>query len=151
MKLKELGLASLHERGTYAKTEGFLEAFEASATLRDTTEALKECTQLCRIPGPSIRPSMDKNATKLLLGVEERIEADWHRQVADLVVIDDIVTASLERLLTINDPDVRVYNTGRALFRKTVASSHDLLSQTPLEAAFTWALSCRAAVEGKLV
>jgi hypothetical protein len=155
MKLKLLGLASLHRRETYPKTERFLEAFKISATLRDTTKALKACTQLCRseLDGgsesePSL-PEMDKNATKLLLGVKETTEVDWHRQVADLVIMGGIVTASLERLLTIKDPDVRVYNMARALFLNVIASG-GLLSQTPLEAAFAWTLSCRAAVDGKL-
>ena len=86
-----------------------------------------------------------------------------------VVVLDNgRVSASLESLLGSIDPDCQVYNRGRDLFTAVLRRNDDavaalannadgdvcLLSGSPLEASFVWALSTRAALgldEGSLV
>lgn len=145
MKLQDLGLTTIHRRGAPG-TEVFLQDFKNRANQKDMTTALKACIRLCQIQLGS--SEVDANAVKLLLGAKD-VDTDWNRQVSDLVMVDGYVSASLKRLLVMVDPNNPLYVDGRDLLKKTV-SSDDYLAHTPLEAAYAWALSCRAAVNHEI-
>ena len=149
MKLREYGLISLHSRANI-KAERLLQNFKEAAGHPDTMEALKKCIELCTIRMAS-HPTKDPNAIKLLLGVEDEEVKNLERQIQDLVVLEsENVTSSLQRLLNMYDPNYKVYSKGRDHFA-TMLTSDDYLSNTPLEAAYYWSLSCRSAVSEQLV
>ena len=116
--------------------------------------SLLRCVDLCAW-GPFGTSNDDPNAVKLLLGVKdiaekETAEARFAEQIAEVVVvktapgIPNILTSSLQRLLTITDPSydyADVYIAGRDRLRVVLTSeeSSDYLSSTPLEASFSWA------------
>jgi hypothetical protein len=52
------------------------------------------------------------NAIKLLCGVKDEDIESFTRQVSNLVSTDGIVTSSIERLLTIFDPQNRIFADG---------------------------------------
>ena len=96
----------------------------------------------------------NENAAKLLLGARE--DSDWlfkKRMKSGIIVIehDALITCSLKTLLTLEDPNIEPYNIGRDLFIHALQHSKpDLLSCTPLEYAYFWALACQSAVTGSI-
>ena len=127
-----------------------LQNFKRGARQEEAEDALKNCLQTCNIPLNSSK-KYDPNAVKLLLGLPED-EVQWlQRQVPRLVFVDKHVTASLEYLLTINDPKYFVYLQGQERFRELLSTKDDYLSQAPLEAAYNWSLSCMSAMQGALM
>ena len=172
-KIKEKGIISiLHRRGTCDQTEDFLKQFRDAVKengiiiiiiiillllsllllllLVTATEILRKCNKLCgdvemKKKGKS---SKDDDATALLLGIEDSDEYD--RQFQNVFSLsDDRLTVSIERLLSIVDPNIKVYETGRDLFKKRL-SSPDLISSTPLEASYFWTLSCASASKDEI-
>ena len=90
------------------------------------------------------------NAAKLLVGLQEEDLEDIQRQVHHIVLLaGSLVTCSLEERLIMHDPNVPIYSDGLARLKK-VLNSADYLSGTPLEAAYTWVLSCHSALKGGL-
>jgi len=75
-------------------------------------------------------------------------------RVDDLIVINydsrRLMTSSLTKLLAMVDLKFTVYAKGRSQLIKVLTSSPDMLSGTPLEASFSWVLSCQSAVDGFL-
>jgi hypothetical protein len=89
---------------------------------------------------------------KLLLGVyEATVDDAIQRQIHEMLVVGKLVTSSLENLLTISDPGVPIYSVGRNILRKVLSSAYTINfnSQTPLEAAYSWYLSCYSAMRGE--
>jgi hypothetical protein len=82
------------------------------------------------------------NAAKMLLGDSDEKD-NWlvEKRVTDVVVVpsNNLLTVSLSTLLTMEDPDIKVYNIGRDLFMNCLEED-DLLANTPLEAAYIWSL-----------
>ena len=177
MKLTALGPQWLHLRGKNQDMEFFLAAFNRSAqpakdnprNNRGVVRALVECSALCETSAQIERAA--PGAAELLMGRED---IDFSGQDGgffqagnfQVVVLDNgRVSASLESLLGSFDPDCPVYNQGRDLFTAVLrrndravaalANNADgdvcLLSGSPLEASFVWALSTRAALRGSLV
>ena len=148
LKLQECGLISLHSRANI-KAERLLQNFKEAAGHPDTMEALKKCIELCTIRMEH-EPKEDPNAIKLLLGVEDAEVEDIERQIRDPIVLEsEKMTSSLQCLLNMSDPNYEVYSKGCDHFA-TMLLSDDYLSNTPLEAAYHWSLSCRSAVTGQL-
>ena len=146
IKLTENGLINLHKR-VNIETMTLLKNFQSMAHIENTTEALKKCIELCAIKLPE--PFSNLNAAKMLVGVKESDMESIERQVSDIVLIDDRVSCSLNCLLTMSDPMYYAYNAGRIrLFQ--VLMRDDYLSQTPLEAAYSWSICCTSAVVGQL-
>ena len=90
-----------------------------------------------------------RDAIKLLIGVREDDIESIERQVSNIVVVGDKLTSSLERLLCIRDPHYKIYAIGRQKFF-VILNEDDYMSNTPLEAAYCWSLSCMPAVNGEL-
>ena len=180
MKLTALGPQWLHLRGKNQDMELFLAAFNKSAQPakdrprynRGVVRALVECSALCKTSAQVERAA--PGAAELLMGREDIDFSgpdDGFFQAGNfqVVVLDNgRVSASLESLLGSIDPDCQVYNRGRDLFTAVLRRNDDavaalannadgdvcLLSGSPLEASFVWALSTRAALgldEGSLV
>jgi len=131
--------------GSHANNARFREAARRS----DKSTALKACNELCKIDVPNDAYSeANVDAARLLLGVSDDNTSD--KQYSDIVVLrDETISVSVMKLLSIKDPNYFVYFTGRDLFANCLEES-DLLSSTPLEAAYYWTLSCRSALNGKI-
>ena len=87
------------------------------------------------------------------MGVDETdFDFKLERQVQDIVVVGSLVTTSLERLITSDVPRFSIYGLGRDRLEMILRSPKtiDFMSQTPLEAAYGWLLSCRSAKIGGL-
>ena len=143
---------SLHvyRRGDPAdEIRSFLDAFAAAAEEPETTKALEKCIKVSE-PKFDMTTRRTKNATRLLLGVPEDEVDTFEGRIADLIVVSydsrRLVTSSLTKLLTMIDPNCTVYMYGRSQLLKVLTSSPDMLSGTPLEACFSWVLSCQSAV-----
>jgi len=156
--------------------ERFLNAFNMSAqpakdrprNNRGVVRALVECSALCKTSAQVERAA--PGAAELLMGREDidfsgADDGFFQAGNFQVVVLDNgRVSASLESLLGSYDPDCQVYNRGRDLFTAVLerndravaalAENADgdvcLLSGSPLEASFVWALSTRAALRGSL-
>jgi hypothetical protein len=178
MKLTALGPQWLHLRGRNRGMEVFLAAFKTSAQPakdnpqddRKVVRALVECSALCRSARAQIF-GRAPGAAELLLGREDidfSGQDDGIFQAGNfqvVVLVNGRVSASLESLLGSFDPDCSVYNLGRDLFTAVLRRNDDpvaalannadgdvsLLSGSPLEASFVWALSTRASIDGRLV
>jgi hypothetical protein len=61
-----------------------------------------------------------------------------------------LVTTRLRTLLQMIDPLHPVYSEGSKRFARIIGSSSELLSATPLETAYAWAISTRAAMNGNV-
>ena len=177
MKLTALGPQWLHLRGKNQDMELFLAAFNKSAQPakdrprynRGVVRALVECSALCETSAQVEREA--PGAAKLLMGREDidfsgADDGSFQAGNFQVVVLENgRVSASLESLLGSFDPDCQVYNRGRNLFTAVLGRNDDavaalannadgdvsLLSGSPLEASFVWALSTRAALRGSLV
>lgn len=118
--------------------------FKAASEAPNLTQALVECCELCDFQLAT--PSQNKNALKLLCGVSDESNPQFHLEVPNdqLVVDNGRVTCKFTSLLEMSFPDEgRVFDKGRELMANTV--SHDFLTaQRPLKAAYFWALSTRA-------
>ena len=147
MKLTEIGLLLLHKRGD-ENTNNLLQEFEERASHADATEALKKCIQLCTICDVKATEE-NKNAARLLLGIPEKNIEPIERQVSNIFIVDGSVSCSLMHLLTMEDPEYKVYSVGRRRFMHML-TAQDYLSHTPLESAYNWSLSCLSAVKESL-
>jgi len=156
--LTRFGLASFHRPGTSTASDAFLRSFQAALKgpvgKKQIKSTLKKCIELCTrsLPLP-LEESDEELAAEMLAGVPDSPKAlPSNRQLDDLVVLPNgNISFRFIKLMLIYDLERSVYNTGRDRFRRVV--SHDALEwleATPLEAAFTWALACRAAVDGSL-
>ena len=84
----------------------------------------------------------------MLLGIED--SDDFSKQFSDVFSLsDDELTVSIKKLIKFSDPNIKVYETGRELFKKRLTSS-DLISSTPLEVSYYWTLSCASALYGQI-
>jgi hypothetical protein len=177
LKLTALGPQWLHLRGKNQDMELFLNDFNKCAqpakdnprNLRGVVRALVGCSALCNVKTTAERVA--PGTAKLLVGREDidfSGQGDGSFQAGNfqVVVLDNgRVSASLESLLASFDPDCPVYNRGQSLFTDVLerndqavpdlAENADgdvcLLSGSPLEASFVWALSTRASIFGRLI
>jgi hypothetical protein len=146
-------ISTLHRRGTNKASEDFLKRFSDAVKGSSTTsEALVKCNLLCGdvpiIKVGNSRNVKDVDATSLLLGIQDNDNRD--RQFYDVVSLnDDEITVSIERLMSIVDPNRSVYVIGRDLFIKRLRGA-DLISSTPLEASYYWTLACASALDGSI-
>ena len=147
MYLLETGLIHLHDRSD-AGMERLLKECKAAGELPDATEALKKLLDLCVVEvGDS---DENDNATRLLLGMNEEDLEKVERHVSNLTIANgNRVTCTLMALLGMDDPNLPLYRVGAGRVLKLLRS-HDYLSQTPLEAIYSWILSCRSAVRGTM-
>ena len=150
MKLTQLGLSVIHVHYSSDKFKQLLQSFKREASHTDTTEALKKCIQLCEVY-LKCPCDVDNNAVMLILGVREEMMEKFERQVSNIVVINNLFTSSLQHLLTINDTNFGVYIYGRVRMVRCLEQHFDYLSQTPLEAAYNWSLSCSSALNKELL
>jgi hypothetical protein len=162
MKIEELGLLFvLHRRSDDKKIKAFLTEFQK--TVQNDNDSwrskLIKLNNLCIMPDePWADPNIkSEEAAKLLLGVIESNEgSDWlfkNRIKSGIIVTEPgpLVTCSLQMLLTLFDPNINPFNTGRDLFAYALNDDDpDLLSGTPLEYAYFWALACQSAVRGSI-
>ena len=148
IKLRECGLINLHTSEKNEDLTELLQNFKRGASLKKAEDALKSCLQACKI-SINYERDPDPNAVELLLGMTEDKLQTLHRQVPRLAYMAKTVTASLEYLLTTDDPEYDVYSQGQERFR-ALLSKDDYLSQAPLEAAYHWSLSCTSAMHGNL-
>ena len=153
MKLTDSGLLDLHTCVRDGTTNKLLQEFRSEASHTNTTEALKKCILLCQVSvsGSTIN---QENAAGLLMGIPEvELGEAIERQVSNIIIIDDDgecnVSCKLKCLLIIKDPKYRVYRDGRDRLM-SMLNSPDFLSQTQLEVAYSWTLSCQSAVGGEL-
>ena len=90
-----------------------------------------------------------------MVGVSDDGEDGFDFKASGLMVAKDgMVSGALESLLDIDDLEYPIFGQGRRCFARAlnqVKRTEDILSATPLEAAFTWSLSCLAALKGALV
>jgi hypothetical protein len=139
----------LHRRNKDAAVQKFLVDFQTAANNQTTREnRLKACINLCPVDIP-VDTTDDLFATELFLGVEDDDKSKLSQQISDVVVLPNKrLTCSLNRLLTVDDPKIRVFRDGRRLFvikiRDDIQGA-DYLSSGPLEAAYYWSISSRAA------
>src|SRR4051812_45600741 len=89
---------------------------------------------------------LNPDAVALLLGGK-----DWPVQMNRLVTVDGKLAGSLEKLLSTTAPTCFVFNTARRFLINSLSDRPDLLSHTPLEAAYLWTLSARWANAGMVV
>lgn len=151
LKLLETGLIQLHDRGM-GRMERLLKKYQTATKGGNTDQVLKECLELCKVSVP--QSLENKYATRMLLDIDDESVEIFEQQVSDLVVANtgtdcNIVTCSLMGLLRMKDPKYPVYNTGAGLV-VDVLRSPDYLSQTVLEAVYSWTLSCISAESGSL-
>lgn len=138
-------LSSLHRHianaATAPEVRDFLTKFELKAKGASSqdpatvTAALKACIVLCSYKMP-VHLVTNEDATNLLLGVPEN-GFEWDRQVSSLLVVKGKVTASLKRLLELDDPNLDVYDEGATRLRVLCEkpsheepSNEDLISDT---------------------
>lgn len=142
LRLRSMPLATVQVGG--AAFKDFLSKFKAEAARSNLKEELKGCCRLCTVALNRIYPN--HNAAKLLMGVLDIEHEEFHRQVSNLVVYKGWVTCDFKSLLEISDPTVPVYDCGRDLMRNILRSNveSDLTANSPLEAAYFWALSTMA-------
>ena len=154
-QLTIVGLGGLHVRGTDPDLEDLLnqlrenlgrleiligrlkvESLLQSETdiKNEMTTELRKCILLCS--SELDYPAPNPNAAQLLIGVKDSDQDPrWVRQVSDLVLYNKLVTCSLNKLLTMKDPNISTYAAGRARLTYCLRGSEvDLLAQTPLEA-----------------
>ena len=165
MKMTPDEINLLSDENSIKKAKQFLMEFEckkqhfenmvtatATATTTEGTDALRECVTACEFQ-VTTQTEPNKNAARFLRGVcDEDIEEMGLRQAEDLVVLSDSqVSVSLPHLLSWKDEKIAVYEQGRDLMRQVLtANNRNLSIDTPLERAYLWALSCKAAMRGKL-
>jgi hypothetical protein len=156
MKIKKLGMVYVfHRRGNNQVVEKFLADFQKIVKENDSslqqTKKLTELNDLCAVALDN--PVKDEDAARLLLGVKEnKKNSDWifqKRVSTSIVVVEPnrLITSDFRELLELEDPRFEPYNTGRDLFRNVLHNTADLLSDTPLEYAYFWALACKSAVD----
>ena len=137
------GLTVLHQHSPELEKE-ILEPFKKAKICKDTTEALIKCCNVCKFEYSFKSRRVDQNAAKFLVGVEDEDIDKVHRQVQGIVVAQkDTLSYSILNLMNSSDPTVPVYSQGCILFAESV-SNPDYLSNTPLEAAYSWVLSCKS-------
>ena len=149
LKIQMLGIPSfVHRRKSSERTEVFLSSFEAASKGANKEVALESCIQLCGLATDTTLVE-DINIASLLVGVPDK-EYLMKRQLSDLITVQgELLTGNFRRLLSKEDPNVEVFNEGRALFASMLGQV-DYLASTPLEAAFSWVLSTRSALRGGL-
>jgi hypothetical protein len=134
------------------RNQSFLQDFKKAASGQVVQKAIIDCINLC--PFHILKKHCyDENALKLLIGIQEtELEREVERQIQTLFVVGNLVTSSLEHLLSCADPKYPIYSLGRNRLRTVLTSPKtiEFNSQTPLEAAYTWVLSCLSAVGGVL-
>jgi hypothetical protein len=153
LRADEFGIASvIHRKGTLSEFgKRFLLDFQQAASTSDVTAALKNCNLLCakklkeklRSKQPSKSPKIVEEAVKLFVGVDDEDILFEEKRFDNLVVLpNETNSLSIETLMTVKDSNIDVYETGRDLFIDELCSSEDILSSSPLEAAYYWSLVC---------
>jgi hypothetical protein len=155
----DVDLAGLHARtplaveflnGFQEKAEAFSALVDKKGTSTERKAALADCIKFCALDeNIDLCEVHSENACDLLLGVADRQDATstFDRQVSDLVVLSERrLSSSLRRLLKLNDPKVPVYRQGaNHFYRSAFLATGDILSSSPLEAAYVWTLAVRLA------
>ena len=156
MKLSELGFANLHYNAYEYKK--LCKDFNSIiiGTKQDLKEKLIACSELCNIELQKFKSS--KYATELLLGITEETyeEILTKKRLVNrnLLVCNDIWTASLKSLLTLTEANKKlqfVHGGPRSSMLSLMENEPcDYLSNTPLEVAYRWTLACKGAKENLL-
>ena len=130
---------------------GFLKKFENSCKAKTVDKCLKLCYYY-DIKSKNITPQ--KGAVNLMRGFSDEQWPEYLRKLKKgLTVTGGMITGTLDTLLALNDKDHPVHRQGRARFRDAYNQpkrTEDILSATPLEAAFSWSLACKAVAEEAL-
>lgn len=111
------------------------------------------CLKLCHVDFKGDGHTSQKGALRLMLGLEDSELSNLDFRLPALTVSNGLVTGTLNALLQIFDPEYPIYTDGRRRFINTLRqskSNDDILTATPLEAAFSWSLSCTAAMTQRL-
>ena len=125
----------------------FLSQFQTILADHNMKDGLKKCNELCakEIKFAQSKIPLD-DATKLLIGLEDKDNLFASKQIDNIVALPDgQISLSLETLVSVNDPKINVYSKGLKLFKHSLKRP-DLISSTPLEAAYYWKLSCESAI-----
>jgi CheY-like chemotaxis protein len=151
-------LSYLHQPHENLMARTFLHDFENHAKVwndfsktnrTERFEALKECNSLCIVDERIIIWNSDVGAARVLLGFSDT--EDLGKTFRDGIVSPDSkLTGSMLSLLRTRDLNILPFNYGRSLLRDCLTHPHGCLMHTPLEAAYLWTLSSKAAVEGHL-
>ena len=132
-------------------TQDFLQEFNK----RRKTGNIDKCLTYCHTDTKAIASKTRKGALHLMVGVSDDAEDGFDFKASGLTVAKDgMVTGALESLLDMDDSEYPVFGQGRRCFARALNQAkrtEDILSATPLEAAFIWSLSCVAALKGALV
>jgi hypothetical protein len=139
----------LHRRNKDIGIEKFLADFQTAANNQTTREhRLKACINLCKVDIPT-ETTYDPFTAELFLGIVDDDKSNLSQQISDVVVLPNKrLTCSLDRLFTLMDPKIPVFDVGRLLFDRKIKNNIegvDYLSSGPLEAAYYWSISSRAA------
>ena len=140
------GLGCLHSKRDDFRRE-LLVPFNQKKQHSDRKQALINCTHLCKYP--KIRDRKSPNAARLLVGIADEDFDAIERQVYDVTIVCNNITCRLPELIGMTDPNVAVHHDGMTRFVQTLMSP-DYLSSIPLEAAYSWTLSCASALQGVL-
>jgi len=133
-----------------AVVTGTVPALHADMSPAALTKAIKAIP----VKLPDVDDEPNGHAAALLLGMTDGTlhkkmdgESDARaRGLNDLIVLPNgKISMPVSHLVSIADAAVPVFKVGGARFRGLLASE-DLLSSTPLEEAYLWALACRLAV-----
>lgn len=143
------GITQLHRRNREIR-ERLLVPFEKSKQHSDAKKAFKDCAEVCKFKIVHRAEIPNKYAAHLLVGIADTNIGTIEQQVNNVVVVGEKISCSLLELLEMNDPNVTVYNSGQDRFVQMLSST-DFLADAPLEAAYSWTLSCKSALSGCLV
>lgn len=117
-------------------------------------EKLKSCSEKCNIREHTLIAS--PLATHLLLDGSSEDLLSKERVKGDicLVMCGYKWTASLEHLVVLQDTDEKldaIFSQCSTLMSDIICRQPDFLSNTPLEIAYRWILSCNSAINRKLI
>lgn len=134
-----------------SETQDFLQEFNKRRKVGD----INKCLTFCHTNTKQRASKMRKGALRLMVGVSDDDEDGFDFKTSGLTVAKDgMVTGALESLLDMDDSEYPVFGEGRRCFARALNQAkrtEDILLATPLKAAFTWSLSCVAALKGALV
>ena len=128
--------------------EQFLSDFDHHRKAGNISECLKLCSRQVshRVGTPQ------KGAVRLMAGIADEDLPKLDFKLPSVTIANDRITGTLESLLRCVDHEHQIYFEGQQRFILSLdeADTDDMLSATPLEAAFTWSLSCIASANGYL-
>jgi hypothetical protein len=111
---------------------------------------MKACIHVCPVVPTSTDRISDPLPTRLLLGIVDGDKIGLNQQISDVIVLPNRkISCSFERLLSMRDPMSDVYGAGAIKFASSIEGEivSDYSSASPLEAAYYWSISSRAAFD----